>query len=74
MISHVVRALKLAEDCLFHLCFTSVPPRSWVGATNYHGRTVMRISVASWMTTTSDIETAARAIIECAAQVPAAVG
>jgi hypothetical protein len=41
----------------------------WVGATRYHERTVMRLSVCSWMTTPDDIDTAARSILECAKRV-----
>jgi glutamate/tyrosine decarboxylase-like PLP-dependent enzyme len=41
--------------------------RCWVAVTRYKGRTVMRLSVASWMTTAEDIEVAAEAILECAA-------
>ena len=39
--------------------------RCWVAATQYQGRTVIRISVSSWATTDGDVEAAARAILAC---------
>jgi glutamate/tyrosine decarboxylase-like PLP-dependent enzyme len=41
--------------------------RCWLGATTVAGRVVLRLSVSSWRTTHADIESAARAILECAA-------
>jgi glutamate/tyrosine decarboxylase-like PLP-dependent enzyme len=38
----------------------------WCGATEWHGRTAMRISVSSWATTDGDIERALAAMIRCA--------
>jgi glutamate/tyrosine decarboxylase-like PLP-dependent enzyme len=35
----------------------------WVGASRWHGKAVMRISVVGWQTTTADIERSAAAII-----------
>ena len=39
--------------------------RCWVAATQYHGRTVIRLSVSCHATTDGDIEEAARAILAC---------
>ena len=39
--------------------------RCWVAATQYHGRTVIRISVSCAATTDGDVEAAARAILAC---------
>ena len=41
--------------------------RCWVAATRFQGRTVLRLSVSCWATTSNDVEIAARAILECAA-------
>ena len=41
--------------------------RCWVAATKYKGRSVIRLSVSCWATTSNDVEVAARAILECAA-------
>ncbi len=36
----------------------------WCGPTNWHGRTAMRISVSSWMTTEKDVERSLAAMIQ----------
>jgi threonine aldolase len=35
----------------------------WVGASRWHGKAVMRVSIVGWQTTTADIERSAAAII-----------
>jgi len=40
----------------------------WCGETNWHGKTAMRISVSSWATTASDVETSIAAIHRIAQQ------
>ena len=35
----------------------------WCGATLWHGRTAMRISVSNWSTTESDVQQSLRAMI-----------
>ena len=39
--------------------------RCWVAATQYHGRTVIRISVSCWATTDGDVDVATKAILAC---------
>jgi glutamate/tyrosine decarboxylase-like PLP-dependent enzyme len=34
----------------------------WMGATHWHGRRLMRVSVANWSTTEVDVDRAARAV------------
>ena len=41
----------------------------WAGATTYRGRTAMRISVSSWVTTEEDVERSLAAMIRVAATV-----
>ena len=43
----------------------------WLGGTTWHGMAAIRISVSNWMTTESDIDVSANAIIRCAASVAA---
>lgn len=43
----------------------------WLGGTTWHGMAAMRISVSNWMTTASDIDVSADAILRCAATVAA---
>jgi glutamate/tyrosine decarboxylase-like PLP-dependent enzyme len=43
--------------------------RSWIAAARYKDRTVIRLSVSSWVTTDENIDAAARAILECAARI-----
>ena len=38
----------------------------WCGSTEWHGRTAMRISVSSWVTTEADVETSLAAMIRAA--------
>jgi hypothetical protein len=38
----------------------------WCGATEWQGKTAMRISVSSWMTTEEDVERSLRAILQIA--------
>lgn len=38
----------------------------WLGGTTWHGMAAIRISVSNWMTTESDIDTSAEAILRCA--------
>ncbi len=40
---------------------------AWLGATTWHGRAAMRISVSNWSTTTADADRAIDAILRCAA-------
>ena len=40
---------------------------AWLGATTWHGRAAMRISVSNWSTTQSDADRAVDAILRCAA-------
>jgi glutamate/tyrosine decarboxylase-like PLP-dependent enzyme len=42
----------------------------WCGATVWHGRTAMRISVSSWATTDEDIERSLAAILRAAQEIP----
>jgi len=41
----------------------------WLGGTVWHGMAAMRISVSNWMTTESDIDVSAAAILRCRAAV-----
>ena len=41
----------------------------WLGGTTWHGMAAMRISVSNWITTASDIDVSADAILRCAAMV-----
>ncbi len=38
----------------------------WCGTTEWHGRTAMRISVSSWMTTSADVDVSLKAMIRIA--------
>ena len=40
----------------------------WAGVSQWHGRTVMRISVSSWATTDDDVERTVRAIVRLASR------
>lgn len=40
----------------------------WMGATTWHGRRLMRISVSNWSTTEADVERAVAAIARAAKQ------
>ncbi|GAA3810786.1 pyridoxal phosphate-dependent decarboxylase family protein [Nocardioides panacisoli] len=40
--------------------------RLWCGATQWHGRTAMRISVSSWKSSPADAEDIAAVVLECA--------
>jgi glutamate/tyrosine decarboxylase-like PLP-dependent enzyme len=42
----------------------------WCGATVWHDRTAMRISVSSWATTDEDIERSLAAILRAAQEIP----
>jgi glutamate/tyrosine decarboxylase-like PLP-dependent enzyme len=42
----------------------------WLGATTWHGRRLMRISVSNWSTTEEDVDRSVAAILRVAAQVP----
>ena len=44
----------------------------WCGATEWQGRTAMRISVSSWMTTTEDVDASLAAMIRAAGECRAA--
>ena len=45
----------------------------WLGATSWHGRRLMRVSVSNWSTTEQDVDRSVAAILEVAAQVAAPV-
>jgi hypothetical protein len=40
---------------------------AWLGATTWHGKAAMRISVSNWSTTKADADRAIAAILRCAA-------
>jgi len=44
----------------------------WCGATEWHGRTAMRISVSGWRTTEEDVERSVAAIVGIATSVTGA--
>ena len=41
---------------------------AWFGSTRWHGRTALRISVSSWVTSEEDVERCLEVIVRCAAQ------
>jgi glutamate/tyrosine decarboxylase-like PLP-dependent enzyme len=43
----------------------------WLGATTWHGRRLMRISVSNWSTTEADIDRSVAAVLRVAADVEA---
>jgi glutamate/tyrosine decarboxylase-like PLP-dependent enzyme len=53
----VVEAVQRSGEC-------------WMGATTWHGRRLMRISVSSWRTTEADVDRSVAAIAAAASQGP----
>jgi glutamate/tyrosine decarboxylase-like PLP-dependent enzyme len=43
----------------------------WLGATTWHGRRLMRVSVSNWSTTEADVDASVAAILRVAASTPA---
>jgi glutamate/tyrosine decarboxylase-like PLP-dependent enzyme len=57
-----------AADTYTHRVVAAVQDEGtcWLGATTWHGRAAMRVSVSNWRTTEEDIDRSARAILSCA--------